>query len=172
MVLRELLGHYDGRYQQLLRSATDPIRRWCAEVFAPDDSPYVVDTMHDYRTTKSNILTATYRSPLFISAGSSTVTGVKAAIPMWNSYLQEQAKAFGTMNSDATVQILDTTPIFNNILNHPRKFGAPNATCFDADGTSCLWWNNYHPGQAIQKAVGVGAYGQLFGKGSVGLLQS
>jgi hypothetical protein len=30
--------------------------------------------------------------------------------------------------------------------------------------------NNYHPGQAIQKAVGVAAYNKLFGPGSLGLV--
>lgn len=32
------------------------------------------------------------------------------------------------------------------ILNEPHKYGYPNNTCIDDDGTSCVWWNNYHPG--------------------------
>jgi hypothetical protein len=27
------------------------------------------------------------------------------------------------------------------------------ATCFNNDGHTCLWWNNYHPGVKIQNAV-------------------
>jgi phospholipase/lecithinase/hemolysin len=37
------------------------------------------------------------------------------------------------------------------ILNNPQTYGFPNATCINDDGTSCLWWNNYHPGQKYHK---------------------
>jgi len=41
-------------------------------------------------------------------------------------------------------------------VDNPTAFGANStgATCFDSDGSTCLWWNNYHPGLAIQKLVG------------------
>lgn len=115
---------------------------------------------------------ATNRSPLFLAQGAATDKAIKADLAAWNKRLVGQAAAWSFANPNSTVSILDTVPIFTEILDHPRQFGAPNATCFAGDGTSCLWWNNYHPGQAIQKAVGSAAYSKLYGAGSLGLIES
>ena len=34
----------------------------------------------------------------------------------------------------------------SKVLNDPTAYGFPDATCINDDGTSCVWWNNYHPG--------------------------
>lgn len=31
------------------------------------------------------------------------------------------------------------------VLDSPQEYGFPNATCINDDGSSCIWWNNYHP---------------------------
>ena len=59
------------------------------------------------------------------------------------------------------MSVVDQTPIYSNILDDPKSHGAPNATCYNDDGYSCLWWNNFHPGLAIQSAVGQAVYEAL-----------
>lgn len=31
------------------------------------------------------------------------------------------------------------------VLDSPKEYGFPNATCINNDGSTCIWWNNYHP---------------------------
>lgn len=33
------------------------------------------------------------------------------------------------------------------------RMGLQNAGCYNSNLVSCLWWNDYHPGQAIQSLV-------------------
>lgn len=49
--------------------------------------------------------------------------------------------------------IVDTAGPFNRALESPTAYGAPNATCYNSDGKSCLWFNDYHPGVAINELV-------------------
>jgi phospholipase/lecithinase/hemolysin len=51
------------------------------------------------------------------------------------------------------VWTVNTTKVFNKALDNPTAYGAPNAVCYNSNGVSCLWWNDYHPGQAIQDLV-------------------
>lgn len=32
------------------------------------------------------------------------------------------------------------------ILDDPAEYGYQDATCMNTDGSSCVWWNNLHPG--------------------------
>ena len=45
-----------------------------------------------------------------------------------------------------TTVLYDSWSFMTKILDDPTAYGFPNATCIDDDGTSCIWWNNYHPG--------------------------
>lgn len=42
--------------------------------------------------------------------------------------------------------IYDTNTFMGKVLDNPAKYGFPANNCLDADGTSCVWWNDYHPG--------------------------
>lgn len=37
------------------------------------------------------------------------------------------------------------------VLDSPAKYGFPDATCINGDGTSCVWYNDYHPGQKFHQ---------------------
>ena len=50
--------------------------------------------------------------------------------------------------------VVDTAPAFQAAVKNPKAYEAKDALCYNADGVSCLWFNDYHPGQAIQKMVG------------------
>ncbi|KAK7529706.1 hypothetical protein IWX49DRAFT_595537 [Phyllosticta citricarpa] len=45
--------------------------------------------------------------------------------------------------------LVDVRPAFRIPLQNPAGFGAVDDSCFNWDGWSCLWANDYHPGQAI-----------------------
>lgn len=44
------------------------------------------------------------------------------------------------------IVLYDSWSFMTKVLNNPHHYGYPNNTCIDADGTTCVWWNNYHPG--------------------------
>ncbi|RDW76852.1 putative cellulose-binding GDSL lipase/acylhydrolase [Aspergillus mulundensis] len=93
----------------------------------------------------------TDRSP-YITQGQNaeyTVTHLKAAIASWNTQFNEKASAFAAAHADAVVKVIDTQPVFNELLDA----GGDAADCYNADGVTCLWFNDYHPGLAIQDAV-------------------
>jgi len=77
----------------------------------------------------------------------------KAVIEQFNSVLETYLDSFAANNTDVVSAIVDTTKPFNVALDHPESYGSPNATCYNEDGLSCLWFNDYHPGVAINKLV-------------------
>ena len=79
-----------------------------------------------------------------------------AAVATYNSLLKAGVTAFKAKNEGMQTWVYDTTTPFNQAIANPTKYGAEDATCYNSDGTTCLWWNNYHPGQAIHKLVSAG----------------
>ncbi|OJJ01833.1 hypothetical protein ASPVEDRAFT_129268 [Aspergillus versicolor CBS 583.65] len=78
-----------------------------------------------------------------------TITHLKAAIESWNTQLTQKADAFAANHTDAVVKVVDTQPAFNDLLDA----GGDAANCYNEDGITCLWFNDYHPGLEIQDAV-------------------
>ena len=76
-----------------------------------------------------------------------------ASIATYNEALAARLAAFKAANAGITATLIDTAAPFNTALDAPTVYGAPNATCYNADGVSCLWFNDYHPGVAINKLV-------------------
>ncbi|TEY68313.1 hypothetical protein BOTCAL_0120g00100 [Botryotinia calthae] len=104
------------------------------------------------------------KSPMMLAYGDSVTSSEASVISAYNTELSARVSAFKTANSGITTYVFDTQVPFNTALNAPATYGATNATCFDADGMTCLWWNNFHPGQAIQKLVAEGVAGQVSGE--------
>jgi phospholipase/lecithinase/hemolysin len=75
------------------------------------------------------------------------------AISTYNELLSSKLATFRSQNSGTAAWIVDTAVPFNQAISNPTAYGAPNATCYNADGVSCLWFNDYHPGVAIQQMV-------------------
>ncbi|TGO36055.1 hypothetical protein BHYA_0137g00360 [Botrytis hyacinthi] len=103
------------------------------------------------------------KSPMMLAYGDSVTSSEATVISAYNTELSTRVSAFETANSGTTTYVFDTQVPFNTALDAPATYGATNATCFDADGKSCLWWNNLHPGQAIQKLVAQGVAEQVAG---------
>jgi phospholipase/lecithinase/hemolysin len=85
--------------------------------------------------------------------GMSNVSKLVDAISLWNSQLPDRVTKFKTANAEANVTTVDTQPAWDEVINNPKNYGAPDATCTNSDGKSCLWYNTYHPGISIQKMV-------------------
>lgn len=95
-------------------------------------------------------------TPLVVAEGTATQTEEGDGVTYFNGLLTAAAATFNSANSGSTVYVYDTTTPFMTAINDPTAYGAPNATCYNSDGVSCLWWNNYHPGQAIHNLVAEG----------------
>lgn len=74
-------------------------------------------------------------------------------ITEYNDALASGLANFSSANSGVTAKLIDTSIPFQTAIDNPTAYGAPNATCYNSDGTSCLWYNDYHPGIAINKLV-------------------
>jgi phospholipase/lecithinase/hemolysin len=75
------------------------------------------------------------------------------SIGKYNAAIATRLAAFETKNSGITSKIVDTTGPFNKALDNPTEHGSPDASCYNEDGTSCLWFNDYHPGIEINRLV-------------------
>ncbi|KAF2756140.1 hypothetical protein EJ05DRAFT_91232 [Pseudovirgaria hyperparasitica] len=94
------------------------------------------------------------RSPLVLRTSDAPSRALEdSVIATFNSTLSTAARQFATTHADAHVYVVNTTPAFATALDHPEVYGAPDATCFNEDGRSCLWFNDYHPAMAIQGLV-------------------
>lgn len=76
-----------------------------------------------------------------------------AAINTYNNFLASKLAAFNAANNGVSSWIVDTSVPFYKAINNPTAYGSPDATCYNGDGVSCLWFNNYHPGIAINNLV-------------------
>lgn len=94
------------------------------------------------------------RAPVNLLDTAADQASIAAAVAHYNVLLQTASDAFPANNPGSTTIVVDTQNPFNVMLDNPTAYGAPNASCFNSDGTSCLWWNNYHPGFEIQELVG------------------
>lgn len=95
-----------------------------------------------------------WRAPKYLDANATTEQdAVRGAIADLNERYLARLAQFEADNADATFWTLNTTTVFDLALDDPTAYGAPDATCYSGDGTSCLWFNDLHPGQAIQNLV-------------------
>ena len=90
---------------------------------------------------------AIYRTPYVMSIGGES--NIKAAVDYWNQMLASRVATFTSSHPGSKTMIFDPTPVFNTILDA----GGAAANCFNADGTTCLWADNFHPGLKIHDAL-------------------
>lgn len=100
-------------------------------------------------------------TPLMISQGASVQANEASAITTFNNALSQAAANFKAQNAGVTIYIYDTQTPFLKVINNPTAYGAANNTCFDSSGSVCIWFNNYHPGLAIQDLVAQGVAATL-----------
>ncbi|TGO80895.1 hypothetical protein BPOR_1560g00010 [Botrytis porri] len=105
----------------------------------------------------------TQDSPLFIAEGTAVQISLVIAISQYNSALVSRVAAFKAANAGSNTWVYDTQAPFLNAINNPTAYGSADATCINADGISCLWWNDYHPSQIVHKLVAQGIASLLKG---------
>lgn len=65
------------------------------------------------------------------------------SINLYNSKIASKLQAFKQANSGVKAVIVDTSVSFNKAIKNPTAYGAPDATCFNNNGKSCvseLFW--------------------------------
>ena len=101
------------------------------------------------------------QAPVFAEQTDSALASLQGNITEYNDALESNLAAFLSSNSDATGQLFDTSSYFWTALDDPTAYGATDATCMNTDGTTCLWYDDYHPGQAIHTLVAEGLVGAV-----------
>jgi phospholipase/lecithinase/hemolysin len=81
-------------------------------------------------------------SPTVLAQGAENVAAEGKAVTQYNEALTKRVEAFAKANARVKVKVVDTVAPFMEAINDPKAFGAVDATCFDASGTRCLWWND------------------------------
>ncbi|KAF5025527.1 hypothetical protein F66182_2432 [Fusarium sp. NRRL 66182] len=104
-------------------------------------------------------------SPLMLKQGAESNALLVKSITLYNSLLSSKLKTFKKANSGVRAILVDTSVPFNKAIKNPNAYGAPDATCFNENGISCLWFNDYHPGVAINKLVAEEVAKKLEGSG-------
>lgn len=96
------------------------------------------------------MITAIQESPLMLEQGSEAGASEAVVITQYSTLLAKNLANFTSVNTGVTAKLVNTTTPFQTALDNPTAYGAANATCFDDDGTTCLWFNNYHPALASE----------------------
>ncbi|KAI8954820.1 carbohydrate esterase family 16 protein [Xylaria longipes] len=93
------------------------------------------------------------RAPAIINEPVDMVASLQSDIKTYNAELASRLATFKSKHSDVTAQLFDTAPTFTPVLDNPSAYGAPDATCVNGDGKSCLWADTYHPGLVIHELL-------------------
>ena len=88
--------------------------------------------------------------------------GLTTNLESFNTKLVSNLNDFMSNNTDVTAQVFNTTSYFWEVLDDPTAYGLDSdITASNTDGTSAVWYDNYHPGQAIHKLVAQGVVDAL-----------
>ncbi|KAK4464482.1 carbohydrate esterase [Cladorrhinum samala] len=93
------------------------------------------------------------RTPAQIAQGEWATQTEAVSIDKYNAAIATRLAAFTAKNAGVVAKIVDTAAPFNTALDNPTAYGSPDATCYNGDGKSCLWFNDYHPGIEINRLV-------------------
>jgi len=130
-----------------------------------DYTPYAVKAMASLFTTLDVLYTAGARrfllfnmSPLDRAPSHLDASGVPNAsiasfVSAWNDELNLTAQNFGQGHPSSSITLVDAHAAFTVVLDNPAGYNAPNASCWNNDGKSCLWYDVLHPGQAIHASL-------------------
>lgn len=81
-------------------------------------------------------------APSFLNSNTASLV---SDIASWNNALSTRVQSFTTANSGVTAQIVETEKSFQTALENPSEYGASDATCSNADGTTCLVSKGFSP---------------------------
>ncbi|KAF6789713.1 cellulose-binding gdsl lipase acylhydrolase [Colletotrichum sojae] len=93
-------------------------------------------------------------TPLMLEKGPESNAKLAAAVELYNKILEDNAHKFEKSYRGSRLWLVRTSEAYEAALDYPQAYGAPDATCTNEDGLSCLWWNTYHPGIQIHRLLG------------------
>ncbi|PSR82788.1 hypothetical protein BD289DRAFT_483651 [Coniella lustricola] len=94
-----------------------------------------------------------YKAPIFADYTTAELQSLIDDIQSYNEALETNLATFKSSYSGVTGSVFNTSASFWTVIDNPTAYGATDATCQNTDGTTCVWYDDYHPGQAIQKLV-------------------
>jgi phospholipase/lecithinase/hemolysin len=71
----------------------------------------------------------------------------------FNSLLVQHFNKFVASHNEVLSHLINVDSAFDLVLDNPKRYGAPNTTCENTDGTSCLWRDDLHAGVQIHNQV-------------------
>jgi hypothetical protein len=102
-------------------------------------------------------------TPAMLLESAADQQAMAAAITQFNNLLNDETNTlittlggnqFPASGLDTNfAQLVGTQIAFSFMIEDPTAYGAPNASCYNPDGTSCLWTDPYNPGQQLQSLV-------------------
>ncbi|KAM0247137.1 hypothetical protein ACHAP5_004216 [Fusarium lateritium] len=108
-----------------------------------------------YHKTTSVLLTyvSAYADqfPKMIGQPPADLARLRADIISYNKALKNKAAAFASSHPGVKLQIFDTKPSFDQVINNYASYGAKDDTCFGS--ANCLWADDYHASGAIHKLL-------------------
>ncbi|KAE8551578.1 hypothetical protein TMatcc_001532 [Talaromyces marneffei ATCC 18224] len=135
--------------------------------FAHNEEPsaFVATLMNRYRPLIEQIYSDGIRKFLFLNCPPSTRSPQvheendlpeqfqrhAEMVTAYNEGLNSMLFQFRDDHKDATVVVYDSFQYMTRVLDNPAEYGYKNATCMNTDGSSCVWWNNLHPGWKYHK---------------------
>ncbi|KAH6666854.1 hypothetical protein B0J14DRAFT_189711 [Halenospora varia] len=96
------------------------------------------------------------KTPYHLSNSTAAIrSDISSAVGIYNSLITRTLTSFQSLHPESSFTFVNTTGVFLEALANPEKYGAgkDGATCFNVDGKSCLWWDFFHPGLAIQRGM-------------------
>lgn len=89
------------------------------------------------------------RSPYIEGLGANVAAAWSAWANNFNGQLASRITTFASSYSGVVAATYDYHRWMTAVLDDPTAYGFPDASCINADGVSCIWWNNYHPGSKL-----------------------
>lgn len=104
-----------------------------------------VDVLRQWKR-KTDAGTAINKSPMMLNQQKQAQDLEAGVIKTYNGMLASRLSNFTAANKGIRGVVVDTQAPFNAALSNPTKYGSKDATCYNSDGKTCLWFNDYHPG--------------------------
>ncbi|KAK4447387.1 carbohydrate esterase family 16 protein [Podospora aff. communis PSN243] len=133
--------------QSYWRGGDAPVSRMADRYFAQFEAMYALGVRNFFVLTVPPM----DKVPQIMGQSASGRSRIMGVVNGWNSQLASRLATFKAQGPGVTAVVVDSAVALNKAVANPRAYGAPDATCLNRNGRSCLWWDNLHPGEAIQR---------------------
>ncbi|QKX53041.1 uncharacterized protein TRUGW13939_00112 [Talaromyces rugulosus] len=103
-----------------------------------------------------SITTTLTARPMYQAEGETVVQEMANYLTVFNQAIANIVTNFEQTYTSTTVVLYDTFTFMSAILASPTAYGYASddaASCYNADGITCVWWNNLHPDQVYHQLM-------------------